>query len=177
MADRSHCTNLGQKNKMRYSPDHPHRVIPASDLEGFAEQSTAERAKRVQQIIDHLAPDDSQIPSVLLSGLARLFEALIFCALAVVVFVVYVQNYEIDLLLAYPPLVIVSVLVFSVSLKAFGVYRIEELLQPVKAIPKLALATVCVAGTIFALLFFSKIGEVYSRVWLDELDGDKSGRI
>ncbi|NNE21010.1 MAG: undecaprenyl-phosphate glucose phosphotransferase [Rhizobiales bacterium] len=96
----------------------------------------------------------------------RVVEAVLLLVMSVVVYAIYLGTYTTDMLMVYTPLVIAASGLFSVFLHAAKLYSVPALLQPVKAVPKLTAALVAVFAAMVAFVFFSKIGENYSRVWL-----------
>ncbi len=151
---------------MRYRPDSPHRVIPASELAGFAEDDEDTRRKRLEQIKARLEHQEGRVSPELVAAVVQLCEVVLFIAASLVVYALYIGDYAADMALVYGPVIGGAAIIFAVLLSAMRLYSLPALLQPVKAVPKLAAAMLCVFAAIVTMVFFSKAGELYSRVWL-----------
>lgn len=151
---------------MRYDPDSPHRVIPASELAGFVDDDDASRHQRIEQIKHQLETDEGRISADLVTGAMRVAEVVLFMAVSAVVYSIYLADYTTGKLLAYSPLVGASAGLLTIFLHFLRLYSVPALLRPVKSVPKLAAAIFAVFSVIVSLVFFSKVGETYSRVWL-----------
>lgn len=151
---------------MRFDPDSPHRVIPASELAGFVDDDNDARHRRIQQIKHQLETGDGRISADLVAGAVRAAEVVLFMIVPVVVYAIYLAEYTTERLLTYAPLVVASAGLLSIFLHILGLYSIPALLQPVKTVPKMTTALLAVFSIIVTMVFFSKVGVAYSRVWL-----------
>ncbi len=151
---------------MRHRPNGPHRLIPASELEDLAEIDPKARRRKLKQIEIQLQDDAGRISFTIVAGMSRLIEAVLFFATAAFVYVLYVADYTPEVFTAYFSIALTATLCLTFILKASQLYAIEAFLRVARILPKLSLALITVFAAIFAFVFFSKIGDSYSRVWL-----------
>lgn len=130
--------------------------------------ATARRPEsaRLQQLAMQLQDRSSRISPAIVSGLYRLVEGLLFVATSVLVYVLYVRDFGPDLLIGYGALAIAATLSWSVLVNAAGLNSIAAILQPVGTLPRVLLLMAGIFAMIFAAVFFSKIGALFSRFWL-----------
>ncbi len=143
-----------------------HSFIPAHPAADVDEFDPMAKHRRLKQIELQLQDQAQRISPLVVSGIMRAMEFATFVATAATAHVLYVADYTVDLLAAYAALTIGAGLGLTIILKAAGLYTSEALLGGVRTLPKLSFALLVLFSAIFAFVFFSKIGDVYSRVWL-----------
>ena len=151
---------------MRNDPDNPHRTIPTSELEGFISDADVTRNGIIEHSKQRLNDKGRQISADLVAGSMRAAEAVLLVTMSAVAYALYLGANTADMLMVYAPLVIAASGLLSVFLHSAKLYSLPALLKPVKAVPKLTAALAAVFSVIVTFVFFSKIGDNYSRVWL-----------
>ena len=101
-----------------------------------------------------------------IEGLARFAEFSLITLTGLVIWAIRLEDFSAQSVLAYIP--VIGFIAISVTLLAnmAGAYKIHALLNPLVQLPRLAAIWSGVFLVIMALVFFSKAGIIYSRVWL-----------
>lgn len=104
-------------------------------------------------------------PGVILSTI-RTLESLIIALVGIDIWALYVSGGVFAGAIQYAaPILIVSGLI-PIVFQAFGLYTIHALLRVGEQSARVALAWSIVFGVLTAVVFFTKAGDIYSRVWL-----------
>ena len=151
---------------MRYIPCSPHRIVSAEELLLLANADENNRREKIEQIIHALECDEKRISASIVSVIFRGLEAFVFLAASAVVYALYLADYSAATLTIYAPLALGATLAFTLLTNAARLYTIQALLQPIRSAPRLTASLLGVFAAIFAIVFFSKLGESYSRIWL-----------
>ncbi len=106
------------------------------------------------------------ISPIVLSGLYRLFETLVVAGIGIAGYFAYVETglatHISSYLIAIASLCIVLTMVFH----SVNVYSIQSFNSPIRQTPKLWLGITLVFALLITSIFFLKMGDVFSRVWL-----------
>jgi Undecaprenyl-phosphate glucose phosphotransferase len=104
-------------------------------------------------------------PNVILSSI-RTLEALVIALVGIDIWAIYVS----DGVLAGAPYYAAPILIVSgvvpIVFQAFGLYTVHALLRVAEQSARVALAWSVVFAVMTAIVFLTKVGDVYSRVWL-----------
>ncbi len=112
------------------------------------------------------APSSSWIsPGIVLSSV-RFLEALIIAIVGLDIWALYIADGTMAGAAAYSgPILILSGAV-PIVFQAFGLYTVHALLRVAEQSARVFFAWTTVFAIFTALIFFTKIGDIYSRVWL-----------
>jgi Undecaprenyl-phosphate glucose phosphotransferase len=104
-------------------------------------------------------------PRVVLSAV-RFCEAVIIALVGIDIWAIYVADGVFAGAAVYiGPVLILSGLV-PIVFQAFGLYTIHALLRVAEQSARVVMAWTCVFGLLTAAVFFTKLGDNYSRIWL-----------
>ena len=106
------------------------------------------------------------IAPVVVLGLTRMIDLVIITVLGAALFRIYVEHVSFALSLPY---LIVSASVglgAAAAFQAIGLYAIPTLRSPIGQLSRLALGWTSIFALVVAAVFFLKVGDNFSRVWL-----------
>ena len=104
-------------------------------------------------------------PSVVLSSV-RTLEALLIAAIGFSIWALYISDGVLAGLMFYGGPILILAGIVPIVFQAFGLYTIHSLLRIAEQAARVAMAWTAVFAVFTALVFFTKAGDVYSRVWL-----------
>jgi len=118
--------------------------------------------------LQHLNEHDesSFISPIVLSGCYRLFELLIVAVVGIVGYFAYVSSTDMSLFAEYLIGIVSVCFLMAFSFQSANVYTIQAFNTPIRQTPKIWLALTMVFAVFIAGLFFLKIGETFSRLWM-----------
>ena len=105
----------------------------------------------------------------MISGAMRVYEILLIALIGTVIWTVYVSSLTPESILLYIPIIAFVSLAVPLALEMADLYEVHSLLTYTPQIPRVAAVWLMVLSLIFAILFFSKAGGNFSRVWLGTL--------
>jgi len=111
-------------------------------------------------------PREQLISRAVVGGLVRLGEALLVMGLSVVIWFHYVDEPAMASIARYVSLTLAVGIVLPVMMQIAGLYSIRALLRTGDHMARVSLVWSILFAGIFAVVFFTKAGENFSRVWL-----------
>lgn len=130
---------------------------------GPDETSTASGAW--QNAVGH-HDQSSLISPIVISGCYRLFETFLIAAMGLCGYLFYVPAETAAPVSTYLAAIFVVTSLAALALHAVNIYSIQAFNTPIRQTPKLWLALTAVFALFLAGLFFLKISDSYSRLWL-----------
>ncbi|MGI9414285.1 MAG: undecaprenyl-phosphate glucose phosphotransferase [Hyphomicrobiales bacterium] len=104
-------------------------------------------------------------PSIVL-GSVRTLEALVIALVGFDIWAIYVSDGIMAGLAQYAGPILILAGVVPIVFQAFGLYTIHSLLRVAEQAARVVMAWTAVFAVFTAVVFFTKLGDVYSRVWL-----------
>ena len=136
-------------------------------------QLTERLAVQHQQSIDALREASivelstaPHVSSRIISSFARLVDGLAIAILGLTLAYFYPATALFSWDAPYLPVIIAAAAALPLLASLFELYAIRALLQPVQHVTRLLACWTAVLGAITAAMFFAKLGNEYSRVWL-----------
>lgn len=114
----------------------------------------------------HLNETGSLISPIVLSGCYRLLEILLVMSIGIAGYFAYVAQESSANFLHYLAGISVAALLLSMVLHTVNVYSIQAFNSPIRQTPKLWLGVTLVFALFVTGIFFLKMGDTFSRVWL-----------
>ncbi len=113
-----------------------------------------------------LSEPDTHISRPVIEGAVRVLETLLLIGLGTFLWAFYIADFSAEAILRFLPVAGFIGVLIPLLTHANGLYETASFLQFIRSIPKLALIWAGVFSAVFAIVFFTKIGSEYSRVWL-----------
>lgn len=130
-----------------------------------ANETERDGAGRWRQMVNE-TDNQSLISPIIIGGLYRLFEIALIAVIGFGGYLVYVPD-ELSPHIAYYTTAVLSVaLVSALAFHAVNVYSIQAFNTPIRQTPKLWLALTLVFAIFISAIFFLKVSDSYSRLWL-----------
>ncbi|MEM7427226.1 MAG: undecaprenyl-phosphate glucose phosphotransferase [Pseudomonadota bacterium] len=114
---------------------------------------------------DHVSEEAWISPSVI-GAFMRIIEALVIAASGAAIWALYVQDVSLQSLTYFGPAFVLAMIFVPLLFGLGKLYSISALLRPFENGPRLLLGWSIFFAVVTAVVFFSKIGIAYSRVWL-----------
>jgi len=110
-------------------------------------------------------------PSPLISrsvveGAARIFEILILSGLGILLWALYIDNFSAESVLRYLPIIGFVGFAIPLLMQISNLYNVLAFMHYMNSVPKLTMIWAGVFASVFAFMFFTKVGAGYSRLWL-----------
>lgn len=146
-----------ESNAMRQQALNKANIISSQTLTALADEDDHSIAN---------AEPNALISRSVLEGAARMFEAFVLIAFGTAFWVYYLADFSSSSVLRFLPVLGFVGLTIPVLTQANGLFKTQAFLQFIRTIPKLAMIWACVFATVFVFVFFTKVGDDYSRLWL-----------
>jgi len=138
---------------------------------------TATKANIVSsQVLARLAMGDNDLkfytqPPTLISravvtGGARIFETVLLSAFGVIFWAVYINDFSAASVLRYLPVIGFAGFTIPLLMHVIGLFKVRAFMRFMQSVPKLAMIWGGVFASVFIVVFFTKLGASYSRLWL-----------
>jgi Undecaprenyl-phosphate glucose phosphotransferase len=101
-----------------------------------------------------------------LAGVVRASESALVMLLAAAVWAYHVDDFALDLSIRYLSLIVAVGMALPLFAQAAGLYSVGALLRASDQMARLSFIWSIIFAGIFAIVFFTKAGESFSRVWL-----------
>jgi len=108
----------------------------------------------------------SLISRTVLEGIVRVFEASAILILGIALWAFYVADFTAPSVLRFLPIAGFVGVLLPLLMQANGLFKVQSFLRLMKTIPSLIFIWAIVFSSVFAVVFFTKIGADYSRIWL-----------
>ncbi|WP_239025235.1 undecaprenyl-phosphate glucose phosphotransferase [Rhodoligotrophos defluvii] len=99
-------------------------------------------------------------------GVVRVCEALLITGIGLLLWYAYVQEYDTYFRALYLSATLLAGAAIPTLCQMGGLYSIHALIGPMKQVPHLVFIWVCSFALMTAFVFFTQVGEDYSRIWL-----------
>ncbi len=143
------------------------RKLAGSDLlEAITRPDTLGDARRAKACAPEQISEESWISPSIIGASMRMIEGLFVAILCVAIWLLYVQEYNFSSAIYFTSVSALSALSVPTILSLGGLYSINALLRPFENGPRLLLGWTAFFAALTVVVFFSKLGETYSRVWL-----------
>ena len=154
---------------MRATPENRLATVPADVLARLTEPVAAAAPQAATQRREDALQRLGQAPLIsprIVSGTARSLEGLAVAVAGLVIAILHPGFAPVGPAAYYLPLVLAASVILPLAAQAFGLYAIQALLRPAAQVARLlAIWTLLFAG-IAVVIFFTKSGDDYSRLWL-----------
>ncbi len=101
-----------------------------------------------------------------IEGAALIFESLLLTIVGTVLWAIYVADFTAESVLLFLPVAGFVGFAIPLLMHVNDLFSIQAFLQFMRTIPKLLIIWAGVFASVFAFVFFTKIGASYSRLWL-----------
>ncbi|HHI81850.1 MAG TPA: undecaprenyl-phosphate glucose phosphotransferase [Rhizobiales bacterium] len=146
---------------MRPNPKQYENLVSDERLAGLSQDITGESFGQTAP-----SPQPPILTRNVVSGLVRFAEMSAILLTGIATWGYLVSDISINPAITYAPIIAyVSIMVPLVAGIA-GLYTMAAFVQPIRHIPRLALVWTGVFSTVLALMFFTKAGDQFSRLWL-----------
>ena len=152
---------------MRHEHYRKGRIVEAIEIDNLAtvtEPKAAADIPAVEADATHLRAQ--LISRAVIAGLVRLGESLLVMGLSLTIAAQYVEAFGLDELLRYGALTLAVGCALPVMMQAAGLYSIRALLRTTDQMTRISVVWSILFAGIFAVVFFNKAGETFSRLWL-----------
>jgi len=106
------------------------------------------------------------ISRAVVTGGARIFETVMLSAIGVLLWAVYIDNFSAASVLRYLPVIGFAGVTIPVLMQVTGLFKVQTFMKFMNSAPKLAMIWTGVFASVFIVVFFTKLGTSYSRLWL-----------
>ncbi|MCP5081877.1 MAG: undecaprenyl-phosphate glucose phosphotransferase [Alphaproteobacteria bacterium] len=110
--------------------------------------------------------EESWISPSIIGASVRAIEGLLVAVIGALIWLLYVQEYTLISAIYFVSVSAFSALAVPAFLSLGNLYSVNALLRPFENGPRLLLGWSVFFAALTVLVFFSKLGETYSRVWL-----------
>ena len=142
---------------MRHSPDVATKVITSEALLKLTRNN--EDAKTFTKPASHISRE-------VIAGSARLFEIMFIGLSGAGVWATYIGDFSAQSTLLFLPVFVFISISLPLLMQINGLFDMKAYLHPFTHAHKLALIWGGVFAVVLSFLFFSKVGESYSRLWI-----------
>ena len=139
------------------------RHLASADILSSLNEQTPVSADRQKKASSDADPWIS--PSVILSSI-RSLEALVIALVGVDIWAIYISDGVLAGAAYYAGPILIIAGIVPIVFQAFGLYTVHALLRVAEQSARVALAWSMVFGVLTAIVFLTKAGDIYSRVWL-----------
>src|SRR5690606_2298484 len=150
--------------KMRKHPESVPYLAKSDVLEALSQEPTESAAPRWPE--QPATSTDQWISPGVVLGLARLTEAILIAATGFITWAILQPETAAPMVNYYWAAILLSAGTVPLVFQAVGLYSIHALLRPGEHAGRLLLGWTSVLALFTAILFFAKIGDSYSRLWL-----------
>ncbi len=151
---------------MRKDDRNTRKLAGSELLEAISRPETLENAARAKACAPEQISEESWISPSIIGASMRMIEGLFVAILCVAIWLLYVQEYNLSSTVYFTSVSALSALSVPTILSLGGLYSINALLRPFENGPRLLLGWTAFFAALTVVVFFSKLGETYSRVWL-----------
>ena len=126
----------------------------------------ADTIERIRRSVPDNVSEEAWISPSVLGGIMRLVEGLLVALTGTIIWAAYVQEVTLESAAYFVPVFCFMTLAVPLTFGLGKLYSISALLRPFENGPRLLLGWSALFGIVMAVVFFSKLGIIYSRVWL-----------
>ncbi len=145
------------------------RKLAGSDLlEAISrpEASAARQRRTAKACAPEQISEESWISPSIIGASVRAVEGLIVALIGALIWLLYVQDYSVVSALYFVSVSVLSAIAVPTIFSLGKLYSVNALLRPFENGPRLLLGWSVFFAGLTVLVFFSKLGATYSRVWL-----------
>ncbi len=121
---------------------------------------------RIRAVVPEHISEQSWISPSVIGVFMRLIDGGVVALAGALIWAVYVQQFTLQGLVYFGPIVLSAMILVPVLFGLGKLYSIHALLRPFENGPRVFLGWSAFFAAVTAVVFFSKLGEAYSRVWL-----------
>lgn len=145
--------------------DEPGEKVEQASEPTLGKLKPVEAIPRWREVLDDTT-EHSLISPIVISGLYRLFEMVLMAGIGVTGYFAYVLPGETTQLSSYLVAIFAMCAMTAMCFHSVNVYNVQAFNTPIRQTPKLWLALSLMFAIFITGLFFLKMGEVFSRVWM-----------
>ena len=109
---------------------------------------------------------DRLISRAVIEGAVRIFETVAIIVLGATIWAIYVADFSAPAILRFLPIAGFVALLLPLLMQLNNLFKVSAFLNFMQTVPKLMFIWSSVFASVFAFVFFTKIGAEYSRLWL-----------
>lgn len=142
-------------------------VAVASEIGTLGKFAGASLAVRMPPLADFRSDNRASLISPrVLSGMFRGFEFLVTALIGLAVALIYVDEPNLLAESAYPAALLSMSVASIITFELLGLYKVSALSSIMRQMPRVAMGWTAAFAALVASLFFLKLGQDFSRVWL-----------
>lgn len=151
---------------MRKDDNNTRKLAGSELLEAITRSDPLENVGRAKACAPENISEESWISPSIIGASVRMFEGLTVAVIGTLIWMLYIQELSMISTLYFGSVAVISALAVPTILSLGNLYSVNALLRPFENGPRLLLGWTAFFAGLTALVFFSKLGEIYSRVWL-----------
>lgn len=151
---------------MRKDENTPRKLAGSDLLDAIVRTDPGEDARRAKACAPENISEESWISPSIIGVSVRLFEGLVVALIGALIWMLYVQELSMISALYFVSVAVMSAVAVPAIFSLGNLYTVNALLRPFENGPRLLLGWTAFFVGLTVLVFFTKLGDIYSRVWL-----------